>query len=252
MKTEEMQVIKQPIPDKLVVLTFDDASLSHATFVAPILKEYGFGATFFICEFPARTGDKPCPGFEDKEAYMTWEQIRELHLSGFEIGNHTLNHSHVNRITPEALAKEIDEIDIRCQNYGIPKPVTFAYPAYSTTPEALTVLREKGFLWARTGGGIYDPLKHHPLLIPSSSPSLKKDLDAFAKTVNEAKDGKIPVLVFHGVPDNAHSWVSMDQEAFSAYMKYLHDNNFTAIAMKDLGKYIDAEKAEKFHSTHTA
>lgn len=62
------QIIKQPIPDKLVVFTFDDASLSHATFVVPILRKYGFGATFFICEFPANKGEVPCPGFEDKEA----------------------------------------------------------------------------------------------------------------------------------------------------------------------------------------
>jgi len=38
----------QKIPDKLIVLTFDDAVKSHRTFVAPLLKELGFGATFFI------------------------------------------------------------------------------------------------------------------------------------------------------------------------------------------------------------
>jgi len=31
-------ILLKPIPDKLVVLTFDDACLSHATFVAPLLK----------------------------------------------------------------------------------------------------------------------------------------------------------------------------------------------------------------------
>ena len=38
----------EPIPDKLVVLTFDDSVKSHYTVVRPILKKYGFGATFFI------------------------------------------------------------------------------------------------------------------------------------------------------------------------------------------------------------
>jgi len=37
----------EPIPEKLVVLTFDDSSKSHFTVVRPILKQYGFGATFF-------------------------------------------------------------------------------------------------------------------------------------------------------------------------------------------------------------
>ena len=39
-------IIKKPIPDKTVVLTFDDGCLSHFDFVAPLLKKHGFGATF--------------------------------------------------------------------------------------------------------------------------------------------------------------------------------------------------------------
>jgi peptidoglycan/xylan/chitin deacetylase (PgdA/CDA1 family) len=57
------------------VLTFDDASVSHATHVAPLLKNYGFGATFFVCEFP--------PDFDDNSKYMKWEQIAELNRMGF-------------------------------------------------------------------------------------------------------------------------------------------------------------------------
>jgi hypothetical protein len=40
--------VTAPVPDKLVVLTFDDAVKSHRTFVAPLLKDLGFGATFFV------------------------------------------------------------------------------------------------------------------------------------------------------------------------------------------------------------
>ena len=73
-----------PLNDKEVVLTFDDSVASHHAVVRPILKRYGFGATFFITEgfsFPT-----------NKQDYMTWAQIAELHRDGFEIGNHTRNH----------------------------------------------------------------------------------------------------------------------------------------------------------------
>ena len=40
----------EPIPDKLVVLTFDDSAKSHYTVARPILLKYKFGATFFITE----------------------------------------------------------------------------------------------------------------------------------------------------------------------------------------------------------
>ena len=71
----------EPVPDKLVVLTFDDSVASHYWVVRPRLKRFGFGATFFITEgFSFRT---------NKQDYLTWEQIAEMHREGFEIGNHT-------------------------------------------------------------------------------------------------------------------------------------------------------------------
>src|SRR5437588_1822138 len=77
----------QPIPDKLVVLTFDDASKSHFTEARPVLLKYRFGATFFVTE-----------GWDmatNKRDYMSWEEIGRLHRDGFEIGNHTLDHKAV-------------------------------------------------------------------------------------------------------------------------------------------------------------
>src|SRR5947209_17656578 len=71
------------IPDKLVVLTFDDAVKSHRTFVAPLLRELGFRATFFVTH---------C-WMDDVENFMTWHEIAELHEMGFEIGNHAWTHS---------------------------------------------------------------------------------------------------------------------------------------------------------------
>src|SRR4051812_39072984 len=66
----------EPIPDKLVVLTFDDASKSHYTVARPLLLKYGFGATFFITE-----------GWDfasNKKDYLSWEEIARLHKDGFE------------------------------------------------------------------------------------------------------------------------------------------------------------------------
>ena len=73
----------QPVPDKLVVLTFDDAVKSHRTFVAPLLKELGFGATFFVTQ----------RWMQDRTNFMTWEEIGEIHQMGFEIGNHSWTHA---------------------------------------------------------------------------------------------------------------------------------------------------------------
>src|SRR6478735_6596115 len=119
----------EPIPDKLVVLTFDDSARSHYTTVRPILKRYGFGATFFVTE-----------GFDfptNKTDYMTWEQIAELHRDGFEIGNHTGNHASITQKNIANLEQQLEAINRRCAEHGIPRPTSFAYPGNAILPEAL-------------------------------------------------------------------------------------------------------------------
>jgi len=128
----------KPIPKKLVVLTFDDCNKSDRTFVADIIKQHGFGATFYVTEGL---------GFLNNKAYYTtWEEIRELHDMGFEIGNHTKAHRDVRSLTKQQLHASLDHIDLRCAQLGIPKPVTFCYPGFSHNLQAVEVLDENNYL----------------------------------------------------------------------------------------------------------
>lgn len=231
------QILKKQIPDKLVVLTFDDAILSHYTFVAPLLKKYNFGATFFVCEFLS-------PPFSDKSKYMSWEQISSLNKMGFEIGNHTQNHTHVNKMDSLKFNQELSYIENKCKQYKIKKQiVSFAYPGYDVAQTAIPILQDQGYLFARAGGNrVYDPQKDHPYLIPSfttTTDNKVKIMDA----LQQAKDGKIVVLTIHGVPDDAHPWVTTTPKLFEEYLKYLHDHQYKVIAMRDLVKFIDVKEA---------
>jgi peptidoglycan/xylan/chitin deacetylase (PgdA/CDA1 family) len=215
-----------------VVLTFDDSVVSHATFVAPLLKQHGFGATFFITE-----------GFEfltDKEHYLTWQQIRKLHDDGFEIGNHTRRHAGVARQTPVQLAGDIEYIEQQCASNGIPKPVSFCYPGYQTSDLAVKLLRERGYQFARAGGArAFDPAADDPLTLPQAFDG-KPDstLEQFKAAVAQARDGKVVVMTFHGVPDVKHPWVNTDPEKFTAYLQHLKETGCKVIAMRDLARYL--------------
>src|SRR5207253_11080316 len=110
----------EPIPDKLVVLTFDDASKSHFTVARPLLFKHKFGATFFVTE-----------GWDfatNKTDYLSWEEIAQLHRDGFELGNHTRDHMCVTAKSVRDLAAQVRGINERCKEHGIPVPVSFAYP----------------------------------------------------------------------------------------------------------------------------
>ncbi len=235
----------EPIPDKLVVLTFDDSAKSHYTTVRPILKRYGFGATFFITE-----------GFDfptNKTDYMTWEQIADLHRDGFEIGNHTGNHASITKANVADLEEQVEAINRRCAEHEIPRTTSFAYPGNSILPDALAILKKAGIRFARRGGSpeydyrqghgfAYEPGFDDPLLIPSAGDARPDwTLDNFVTAVEQARFGRIAVLQFHGIPDEAHAWVSSSTQNFEAYMNYLAKNNYTVIAMRDLARYVDAD-----------
>ncbi|HJS07308.1 MAG TPA: polysaccharide deacetylase family protein [Pirellulales bacterium] len=236
-------VAVEPIPDKLVVLTFDDASKSHVTVVAPLLKKYKFGATFFVTE-----------GFDmvtNKRDYMTWQEIAQLHNDGFEIGNHTRDHMSITDKTVANLVQQVQVINERCQAHGIPAPVSFAYPGNAIAKDAIRVLEHLGIKFARRGGApefpykegrgfAYEPGLDHPLLIPSAGDARPAwILDDFKRAVNQAKDGKIAVIQFHGVPDTAHDWVNTSKKQFESYLQYLADNRYQVIALRDLSRYVD-------------
>jgi len=231
------QFLKKQIPDKLIVFTFDDATASQYSIVAPLLKKYGFGATFFICEFP--------PNFKDSTKYMNWRQIKELDKMGFEVANHTRIHKGVSKLSKEQFIDELDYIEHKCDSLDIMKPVTFAYPGYDLSRSAIDVLREKGYNLARAGGGrAYNPLIDHPLLIPSwamTADNKQQIIEAFSS----ARNGKIVVLTIHGVPDIEHPWVNTPPELFKEYLQYLSENHYRVISLRDLNRYINVKKVMK-------
>lgn len=211
---------------KIVVLTFDDAVKSQYSFVAPLLKQYHFGATFYVCEFPGMWGDTANS--------MDWQDIKELSKRGFEIGNHTWHHKNLPGLSADELNTELSYIEDKCDSLGIPKPKSFCYPAYHTNAAAVSVLKQHGYTTARMGSDRpYDPVTDDPLYIPSYT--IKGDDSAyFFNALKEADKGKIVVFTIHGVPDKAHPWVTTPPEVFKKYMQYLYEHHYKVIAMRDL------------------
>ena len=228
-------------PSKIAVLTFDDAVKSHRHFVAPYLADLGFAATFFVTH----------RWMDDRENFMTWEEIAEIEGMGFEIGNHSW--SHVNFAIPKFAARlegELALVENELAKVGVEKPVSFAWCGNRFGPEALGKLRELGYRFARRGlspdlpedhsadaGVAYDPTMHDPLLIPSTGNSIPgTTLEHFRRILDRSGDG-IVVLQFHGVPDVAHPWVHTTPELFKDCMNELNVREFRTVAVRDLEQF---------------
>jgi peptidoglycan/xylan/chitin deacetylase (PgdA/CDA1 family) len=76
-------------PEKPIILTFDDGIIDHYTVALPALKRHKMKAVFYIYPNPINHKNKK---------WMTWDQVKELHAAGMEIGSHTYTHPYLNKI----------------------------------------------------------------------------------------------------------------------------------------------------------
>lgn len=72
-----------PLPEKPIILTFDDGYVDNYENAFPILREFGFVATFFILTDVTDRGEV---------GYMTWDMLREMHQAGMDIEVHGREH----------------------------------------------------------------------------------------------------------------------------------------------------------------
>tara|TARA_R110000787_G_scaffold285082_2_gene399781 strand:+ start:13588 stop:14715 length:1128 start_codon:yes stop_codon:yes gene_type:complete len=93
-----MTSIKQqkPLPDKSVVITFDDAYLDILTHGKPILDKHEFPFTIFI---------NPSIVERNSSHYLSWQQLKAMADDGVIIANHGMTHDSLTRV-PEGVSQQ--------------------------------------------------------------------------------------------------------------------------------------------------
>lgn len=86
------------LPERPVLVTFDDGHRSNATLAAPALRERGQRAAFFITA-----------GRVEAEDSVTWADLRATLSAGMEVGSHSLTHACPSTLSPDALRHELAE-----------------------------------------------------------------------------------------------------------------------------------------------
>lgn len=131
------------MPDRPLVITFDDAYLSVYEHAVPVLDDLGFTATLFaIGDYVGRHNDWPGHDMPFGRApLMDASALRELHDSGFEIGSHTSTHPDLTSLDADRAEREIAEGIQTLQALLGSAVESFAYPYGRFDDTALTLAR---------------------------------------------------------------------------------------------------------------
>lgn len=119
---------------RTVAITFDDGSQTDLAVAAPILKELGFGATFYVVsEFLGKTG------------YLSGVEVCELRRMGFEIGCHSMTHAYLTDLNDSDLHREIADAKTQLEQI-LGEPVQhFSCPGGRYNRRVADKVRNSGF-----------------------------------------------------------------------------------------------------------
>ena len=131
---------RKDLPERPVVLTFDDGYSDNYSYAFPLLKRYGYGGTFFAIS-----------GLIDQPGYLTWQQLEEMVAGGMEIGSHTVTHPDLARwLDAKGMEKELVESRVALESKLGVRVQALSYPSGSYNQQVISVAERAGYAVAVT------------------------------------------------------------------------------------------------------
>ena len=133
------------LPERPVLITFDDGFSDFRSEAWPALREAGFVATLYVTTgflegFHRASGVKRPPG-----PWLRWDALPDLREQGVEIGGHSHTHPHLDTLSAEAARREI-KVCREVLERLLQAPVrSFAYPHGFLSRSVRDLVRESGF-----------------------------------------------------------------------------------------------------------
>jgi len=132
---------KIDLPEKPIVISFDDGYLDNFENAFPILQKYGMQGTFFIItEFID----------ERRAGYMTWDNVEEISKAGMRIESHSKTHPDLSTAERDFIIYEVRGSQETIAAHIGYTPRYFCYPSGRYNEETMAILGELDFWGAVT------------------------------------------------------------------------------------------------------
>lgn len=123
-----------PIPEKSIVITFDDGYKDNYTNAFPILKELDMKATIFVIT-----------SVIDDGYYLSKNEIKELSDYGIDIQSHTVKHLHLNTLSYEEQLQELKTSKETLEAITNKPVISVAYPFGDHDENTLKAAKASGY-----------------------------------------------------------------------------------------------------------
>jgi len=193
---------KKNIPSKAAMITIDDGYASGMEVGLPILKKYGYPATYFVYTNYINSGGKS----------LTWAQLEQLRDEGYEIASHTVSHYDLRKKEPKSKIATYEEWlknelygskQILEEHLGI-RVVAIAYPGGFSSPKVHEETKASGYDLAFTTYGQRVGIAAAPFSIGR--------YDVTAKDA-QGHDGFTAAVSFQGPAAGSDSGIAQDAVA---------------------------------------
>jgi len=138
------------LPPKPIIITFDDGFYDNYLYAFPILKEFGFKATFFLILDLIGTDiifekDKLEKPDLSKDSMLSWADVKMMQEEGMEFGSHTCSHVNLINVSSQQAEQEIFGSYSKFeQKLGYP-PRFFCYPYGAFDGGIKAIVEHAGF-----------------------------------------------------------------------------------------------------------
>lgn len=129
------------LPERPVVLTFDDGYGDFHSQALPLLKQHGFNATLF--QTTGWVGEE-----DEKKRMLNWRELAESEQAGIEIGAHTSTHPQLDQLPEKLLREELYVSKSMLEDHLGLKVPGLAYPFGYSNAKVRRMARELGYDYA--------------------------------------------------------------------------------------------------------
>jgi len=163
------------VPNKAVVLTFDDGYDDFYDIAAPLLEQYGFTASNSIIVNNMVSEE------ENPSYFMNADKVRDLINRDFEITSHTMDHLQLSDISIDQTSYQLEQSKKYLEDTFDIKISALVYPVGKYNQQTMQIAKDIGYdIAVTTEFGVADLTNHNYLSLPRLRIDNRVSLETFA------------------------------------------------------------------------